>query len=553
MISPERKQFNADVRELGELSYSFNEKLKNSLITLLRTQPDSKISFKHDKPKMVRDTSNGKITLATMSAIWIEEDSIMAQLAWKDEGVAFNDPVCIDLELDDIYHNIFNLTSAIQDTLKEKENPKPQAEKTPQQPKQQDSLFGKLLGKFMLLLACLAPLHIFASQNIQLDSVKLNQAGEQYTYTFDYQSQNTITCYVHHFNWEKSAWEVNEKRVLTQDAHTANFCRYYLNNNQWEPENPYIYEYDDNGNLIAQSANGQRYTHEVDSKGNNIKTCAYQWENNAWKMYSYIESVWENNLLITVNTYQLGNDNNYNLYSQYIYSYDDNGQLVSSIGKDVTGHYTGKMEYQFDNDTETQTSFSWDETNSTWIPNWKSELVTDTKGLIVSQTSYNYNNGQWEGDHRYTSLYDDNENLISGKHEYFQDNQWVLSYENQFTYRTDVLAASITGYLPFENYIRNAGVKTTYSYSNPLLEETTTDSEGITSTPISYFYSDDKTNGLQDIELLHVIIIGQTIISPVQASIFDLQGKNVTTLNGHLQSGVYIVTSNSKSIKAHIP
>lgn len=154
MISHERKQFNADVRELGELSYSFNEKLKTSLITLLRTQPDCKISFKHDKPKMVRDTSNDKITLATMSAIWVENDSIMAQLAWKDEGVTFNEPVCIDLELDDMYHNIFNLTSAIQDTLKEKENPKPQTEKTPLQPKQQDSLLGKLLGKFMLLFAC---------------------------------------------------------------------------------------------------------------------------------------------------------------------------------------------------------------------------------------------------------------------------------------------------------------------------------------------------------------------------------------------------------------
>lgn len=405
----------------------------------------------------------------------------------------------------------------------------------------------------MLLFACLAPLSIFAAQAIQLDSVKLNQAGEQYTYNFDYQSQqNTITCYVHYFNWEKSAWEVKEKRVLTQDAHTANFCRYYLNNNQWEPETPYIYEYDDNGNLIAQSANGQRYTYEDDAEGHHVKTCAYQWENNAWKMYSYTESVWENNLLKTVNTYQLGNDNNYHLYSQYIYSYDDNGQLVSSIGTDVTGKYTGKMEYQFTSNSETEISYSWNLATSEWIPIWKTEQITDTEKSIVSLTSYNYNN-QWEEDYRDIKQYDDNGNITMQRREHFQNNQWSLSSENKYSYRTDILAVEIIGFIPFENYIKNAGVINPYSNSNPLLKETHINSEGTETTPIIYYYSDNKTNGLQDIELLHVMVIDRTIISPVQANIFDLHGRNVTNMNGHLQSGVYIVTSNSKSVKVNIP
>ena len=123
MISPERSEFNKAVRELNEMAIAFNEKVKSSIITLLLTQPENKIVFKKDKPKMVKDTENGKITLATISAIWVCEGSLLVQAAWKEGSVSFNEPWNIDMELDDVYHNIFWLTSAIQEALKDKENP----------------------------------------------------------------------------------------------------------------------------------------------------------------------------------------------------------------------------------------------------------------------------------------------------------------------------------------------------------------------------------------------------------------------------------------------
>ena len=54
MISPERSEFNKAVRELNEMAIAFNEKVKSSIITLLLTQPENKIVFKKDKPKMVK-------------------------------------------------------------------------------------------------------------------------------------------------------------------------------------------------------------------------------------------------------------------------------------------------------------------------------------------------------------------------------------------------------------------------------------------------------------------------------------------------------------------
>lgn len=347
------------------------------------------------------------------------------------------------------------------------------------------------LGALFLTTICLA--------EIRLDSVEFASAGEKYVYTFDYQpEENTIICWVRHYDWTSSSWETNEKRVLIQDAHTANFCRYYFRNNQWEAEIPYVYEYDNNGNLIAQSSNGQRYTWEDDTQGHLIKSCNYAWKNNEWKLYSYQESTWNDDLLISVKTYQLGNDGDFYLYSQTNNTYDENGQIISLISQNNTGQYTSKIEFIFSSNTETQVFFSWDGTISEWVYNWKLELVKNAEGINISETTYNYST-QWENDSHTQWQYDANNNMISRRYETWHNDQWTLLVENQYTYKTGILSQDVIGYVPFKEYIENAGVKGGYT-KTPLLTEVVIDSEGIVSTPYTYYYSDSNTNAINDIE-----------------------------------------------------
>ena len=496
MISPERKQFNADVRELGELHDNFNEKLKASLITLLKTQPKNKISFKHDKPKMVKDISNGKITLATMSSIWVEDDSIMAQLVWKDDGVAFNEAEHIDMELGDIYPNIFNLTSNIQNTLKEKENPKPQAEKKTMeaQPEQQSSFLGKILGKLMLLCACATAMPLLASQSVQLDSVQFDNAGMQSTCVFEYQpEQNTITCFSRHYDWENHDWETTGKSVLFQDAHTVNYSSYSYNNNQWElVDYPHIYEYDDNGNMIAQSANGQRETWEYSTSGDLMKKSHYQWENEAWKLTSYADYEYINGLKSSYKEYNLSYfSSEFYLSKSSTYTYDENNKLTMISTTSAGKNY--QTVYSYTETTTTQVTSLWDNTNSVWIPQTKSEEIVSSDGKHTEiYYNRNENNSDWiasqkyeytlatadrysyeiyyrdiEGaltpDYRRYFEYDEHGNLIDYKQENYQgDTQWRLTFHNQYTYDYTIIASNAIGCVSFEEYMKNGGVKHVY-------------------------------------------------------------------------------------------
>lgn len=138
MISPERKEFNKAVKELDELYFDFNTKLEAAVVAVLNTQPRKRITFSAHRPKLVQDISNGKITLATISAIWLEEDTIMVKMAWKDEGVSFNEPVSLwSANFCDLYHTYTALTEAIKKTLKDKENPQQEATE-PVRTEQQD-------------------------------------------------------------------------------------------------------------------------------------------------------------------------------------------------------------------------------------------------------------------------------------------------------------------------------------------------------------------------------------------------------------------------------
>lgn len=362
---------------------------------------------------------------------------------------------------------------------------------------------------------------------VKLDSVRVERAGEKYVYTFDYQpATNTTICFVRHYDWANSVWETNEKRVLIQDARNVNFCRYYLVNNQWEAEIPYIYEYDDNGNLIAQSSNGQRYTWEDDAQGHLIKYSSYSWENDTWKLYSYQKSTWTNNLLTSVETYQLGNDGNFYLYSQTINTYDENGQIISSINQNAANQYVSKIEYLFTANTETLVSCFWNAVTSSWVSSWKSELVKDAAGRNSSETTYYYNT-QWENDSHTQWQYDANGNLISRRFETWQNNLWTLQVENQYTYKTDVLSQDVIGFIPYKEYIENAGIKAGYTKS-PLLTEVVIDNEGIESTPYTYYYSNTNTNSVYTIE--EPTIKNSKLL--YNNHIYIIKGNKVYTLQG---------------------
>lgn len=373
---------------------------------------------------------------------------------------------------------------------------------------------------------------LFLSTNcfaeIRLDSVEVTSAGEKYVYIFDHQpEENTTICWVHHYDWTTAAWEMNEKRVLIQDAHTTKFCRYYFHNNQWEVEIPYIYEYDDNGKLIAQSSNGQRYTWEDDTQGHLIKSCSYGWENNAWELNSYQESIWVGNLLTSIETYQLGNNGTFYLYSRTNNIYDGNERIISSTSQNSTGQYTSKIEYQYTSNTETQVHFSWNSYSSEWVSNWKLETEKNAEDINISETTYNYGT-QWEQNTHILWQYDANNNIISQRHEIWQNNSWTLQVENQYTYKTEILAQDVIGYIPFKEYIQAAGVKNSYA-NCPLLTEVVVNSEGIVSTAYIYYYSDSNTAVINDIETSNTNTINKILYNN---HIYIKKGNRIYSITG---------------------
>jgi hypothetical protein len=158
MISTERKEFNKAVRELDEISNTFNAKFEETLVAILNTQPRKKISFTKHRPKYIQDCSE-TITLATISAIWLEEDGLKVKMAWKEDNIAFNETQSFySADFDNLYPNYASFTDAVKQTLKDKENPQTEPQPSESEPtaskqaspaqnnKPQGGFFSKLLG-----------------------------------------------------------------------------------------------------------------------------------------------------------------------------------------------------------------------------------------------------------------------------------------------------------------------------------------------------------------------------------------------------------------------
>ncbi len=152
MISPERKEFNKAVRELDEISNSFNAKFEETLVAILNTQPRKKISFTKHRPKYIQDCSE-TVTLATISAIWLEEDGLKAKMAWKEDGIAFNETQSFySVDFDNLYPNYTTLTDAVKQTLKDKENPQTEPQQTASKqavPAEKNKSKGGFLSKLL--------------------------------------------------------------------------------------------------------------------------------------------------------------------------------------------------------------------------------------------------------------------------------------------------------------------------------------------------------------------------------------------------------------------
>ncbi|GEM_PF-3197208 len=153
MISPERKEFNKAVRELDEISNTFNSKFEETLVTILNTQPRKKISFTKHRPKYIQDCSE-TVTLATISAIWLEEDGLKVKMAWNEDGIAFNETQSFySADFDNLYPNYASFTDAVKQALKDRENPQAEPQQTAfkqavfaENNKSKGGLLSKLLG-----------------------------------------------------------------------------------------------------------------------------------------------------------------------------------------------------------------------------------------------------------------------------------------------------------------------------------------------------------------------------------------------------------------------
>lgn len=122
MVSPERKEFNKEVRELDELHFDFYAKLENAIVAVLKEQPQKKITFTSPYPQIVQDISSRNVTLASITSIWLDDETIMANVSFKDGKVLFNESISLwSSNLCDLYHTYTGLTEAIKKTLKEKE------------------------------------------------------------------------------------------------------------------------------------------------------------------------------------------------------------------------------------------------------------------------------------------------------------------------------------------------------------------------------------------------------------------------------------------------
>ncbi|MBR4787887.1 MAG: hypothetical protein IK013_08470 [Bacteroidales bacterium] len=122
MLSLERKEFNKAVRELDELHFDFYSKLEAAIVAILKVQPQNKITFTPPHPQIVQDISNQNVTLATISSLWLDGETIMANISFKDGKVLLNETISLwGSNLCDLYHTYTGLAEAIKKALKEKE------------------------------------------------------------------------------------------------------------------------------------------------------------------------------------------------------------------------------------------------------------------------------------------------------------------------------------------------------------------------------------------------------------------------------------------------
>ena len=322
-------------------------------------------------------------------------------------------------------------------------------------------------------------------------------------FAYDEYGNRTVEAY-YNWNWDFNTWEGNHKEEYTYDANgnQTMYAYYRWEFGQWIGHWKSEYEFDAYGNSTKYTSydwDGNDWVvdyidfaeYEYDADGNFTMRCwyseasqyypaeGYKYEGTFYSeefplnvtTYSYLgNGIWE--MVMRIRCVELDTYGHPCLY--YLDDWDTaSKQWIESQkiefawganGENPTlgvfyfwesGQWVGDEKYEStydDNGNEIRyIEYSWE--SGQWVEYWKSEYTYDANGNETMSASYHWESGQWVGNYKSEYTYDANGNLTMYTHYYWESGQWVESSSRdgyEYTYNTDGSVAILRSFYVHE-------------------------------------------------------------------------------------------------------
>lgn len=320
-----------------------------------------------------------------------------------------------------------------------------------------------------------------------------------------------------------------------------------LSSNSWTPDSRWDLDYNENNlpqtiiNFFwdVDSDSWVRSAREVlsyDAEGNETQSVIYNWDTDSqtWILDYKIESTYDQNgNILSFNDF-IWNDtqNTWEPFSRTEYEYDNNLLLAETSFNYQNGDYlpTERSEFEYDGSGNRISQTNYFRINDAWEPNYRYEYDYNSEGMVIEENTFIYLGG-WVNDLRYVYSYPYSvaeENLVLP--DYF--------YEMQGETSLDALAS-------FEEYQWNSGTETfdliaTRELSFSEFDGTITSSIKKVKTELS-FYPNPARN-IVHLEMPHMVE------EKTHVEITSLDGRSIRTFENtsnlnlmNISSGAYII------------
>lgn len=234
---------------------------------------------------------------------------------------------------------------------------------------------------------------------------------------------------------------VIEKWVCENNANGNIEIRYVFQldtaSNEWEPMSRVVYTYDDNKNIIIETAQINLFD---------------------WVDFLKVFYVYENNKILNTKV-KVSSEEGWETMTNIDYSYNNNGNLdsITYLENDDSILVNSEMTvYTYNNNTLSQITYSnWGD--SSWVEYLKDEdIVFHQNQKILSKIEKNWNNNQWKKSAKIIYDYDNNGNTILSEIQIptIDGNSWLNFRREIYTFNDNGYSTTGKG----EKYVNDAWV-----------------------------------------------------------------------------------------------